>query len=799
MSGALQRARREALGADEGLPADSLIAAAIVFLGVALRFYRIGAQSLWYDEAFAVTLSRQSVAGIIANVEAGHPPLYFLLLHACTRVAGESELAVRYLSAWIGVAAVALSYALGSRLFGRRLGLVVALIAAVSPLYVYYSQETRMYGLVAAEATLATYLLVRALAGERRHWATYALAAAALLYTHYYGLMLVIAQSVFVAGWLGLAWRRVSPSHPERTAFPGWLAAELAIALLFLPWAITRAGVYEEYVSAARGSLSLGAIVVKSLIAFSTGHSVELANPDPGDPLSAKDHLVAAWLAVGFGLVAAAGLLNARLRRSGPFHTGLLALTLVVVPALAVFAVSLGRREFTARYLISVAPVFYVLLACGLDALRRRSVWLAVPVAAFLLGAMGFSLANYYWQPRYARDDFRAVAAYLRERSRPDEAVICDAGYSSIALDYYRLGQSPCVRIPPSYPPNRDDSEGRATALAGSRGFLWLLLWQDYYADPEQWVEKWLDVHAYPVSERRFHGGIRVKGYLTNPPIVAEAAVPNRVDQALGGLVALVGYQLSPVVAGGETHITLYWKALAPLPVDYTAFVHLVDARGELWAQHDSPPVNARYPTSGWQPGEVIADEHVLTLPALSPPVEYRLEVGMYEPATLRRLGSPGQDSVAIPHVRAERAVGPGPAIPNGVSAVFGGDRVALRGYEVLGARRGGELSLVLYWEALAPVGADYTVFVHLLDAAGNLVAQGDSPPTGGIYPTSAWPASQAVRDPHHFAVPAAVPPGQYRLVVGLYQPSTGARLSVKPNWWSAADDKLTLATVRLE
>jgi hypothetical protein len=87
-------------------------------------------------------------------------------------------------------------------------------------------------------------------------------------------------------------------------------------------------------------------------------------------------------------------------------------------------------------------------------------------------------------------------------------------------------------------------------------------------------------------------------------------------------------------------------------------------------------------------------------------------------------------------------------------------------------------MGLTLYWQALGPVGADYTVLVHLLDAEGGIAGQGDGPPAGGFYPTHVWDPGEVVVDEHAVAIQAGTPPGTYQLVVGLYRLSTGQRLA---------------------
>lgn len=116
-------------------------------------------------------------------------------------------------------------------------------------------------------------------------------------------------------------------------------------------------------------------------------------------------------------------------------------------------------------------------------------------------------------------------------------------------------------------------------------------------------------------------------------------------NATLGESVQLLGYSLQPkAVAPGDTaYLTLYWQALAPMDDDYTVFGHLLGehnpaTNGPLWAGHDGQPVGGSYPTSAWQPGQVILDVHPLTIPADALPGEYQLEAGLYLLATLARL-----------------------------------------------------------------------------------------------------------------------------------------------------------------
>jgi hypothetical protein len=95
---------------------------------------------------------------------------------------------------------------------------------------------------------------------------------------------------------------------------------------------------------------------------------------------------------------------------------------------------------------------------------------------------------------------------------------------------------------------------------------------------------------------------------------------------------------------GQVAHVNLRWQSFRPLDKDYTVFVHLLDSSGQIQAQQDSQPCRGECPTSGWSPGEIIDDEHVIAIPADAAPPPYRLALGMYLPESGERLPVTGRD-----------------------------------------------------------------------------------------------------------------------------------------------------------
>ena len=208
---------------------------AMLLLAFALRVYRLDSQSLWYDEAVTAQVASQGIGELTRwTADDIQPPLYYYVAAGWLRLAGRGEWALRFPSAFFGTLTVPLMWAVALRLFGRgRRGrvaaLAAALLTALSPLYVYYAQEARMYTLLTFLGLLAGYALLRATADAGRQtkdegrrtkdrqdvssfvlrlssvkwWFLFVIASAALLYTHYFGVFLLLAYGVcFAIGWL---------------------------------------------------------------------------------------------------------------------------------------------------------------------------------------------------------------------------------------------------------------------------------------------------------------------------------------------------------------------------------------------------------------------------------------------------------------------------------------------------------------------------------------------------------------------------------------------------------------------
>ncbi|MBI5302824.1 MAG: glycosyltransferase family 39 protein [Chloroflexi bacterium] len=250
-------------------------------------------------------------------------------------------------------------------------------------------------------------------------------------------------------------------------------------------------------------------------------------------------------------------------------------------------------------------------------------------------------------------------------------------------------------------------------------------------------------------------------------------------------------------VQPGETiSLSLFWRALQRTSTDYTVFIHLLDSNEEVTTSADIFPALGAYPTYLWKTDEIIPTHHPIKVPARTRPGKYHIEIGLYDLEqnrldVLDAQGRPSDNRVIVGALKIAPRVATTFAPSHAQRADFNGV-IALTGFDLPRvASAGAPIEIALYWQAISEMERDYTVFVHLLDANGNIIAQADHQPQSGAYPTSIWDAGEAVRDPFALALPSELSPGKYTLRVGWYDLQTGARLRLR----DTNDDALVLDT----
>jgi hypothetical protein len=264
--------------------------------------------------------------------------------------------------------------------------------------------------------------------------------------------------------------------------------------------------------------------------------------------------------------------------------------------------------------------------------------------------------------------------------------------------------------------------------------------------------------------------------------------------------IELVGYSLEdPAVSqGGTAAVRLYWQALEPQAEDVRPFLHLDAVTGTTtWANQTKLHAGDK-PSSGWPSGFYVVDDYRMPIPADTPAVVANLTAGLLDGRGERVPLADGRDMATLGPMRVrERQPLSASNLPGHDRTYQLGPAVKLVGSSTVITGTPALLDLTLYWQATAQVPADYTAFVHVLDASGIKIAQADGPPLNGWYPSSAWEPGQIVTDLRQIALPADVNPAGVRVSVGLYTPADGVRAPVVDAQGAReAEDRILLAPV---
>jgi 4-amino-4-deoxy-L-arabinose transferase-like glycosyltransferase len=433
---------------------------AVVVLALALRLINLSGRPLWYDEAFAVLYAEKPFTtmlyGTVTRVEGAaadvHPLFFYSTLHTWMLAAGQSPFAVRALSVLVGTATVVMAYLFARRLFNQRAGLAAAIIVAIAPFHIYYSQEARMYAMLGFAAVTTAYFFVRAWTGGGwGNWLAFAIFGTLTLYAHNLGFMFLAGLELWVLwAWLrpGAArWRNIRP----------FLLSHLLIIVLFAPWLavvpsqfgkiqqaywVEQPGVVKLIQTilifhfaydnqslpgwllppALFFSLLILAIIAFELVRQHMASSSQQASPTPDSTLPARKLLPTSY-----------SLLPTE--PSPPGSCSLL-LFLSLAPVLLTFLASQIRPVYIVRALLPAALMYYTLIAGVLVAGRppRLVKWGLLLPSALIVAA---SLMNHYSYAQFPRPPFDEAAAYLRTHYQPADVIVHSNKLTFLPTHYY--------------------------------------------------------------------------------------------------------------------------------------------------------------------------------------------------------------------------------------------------------------------------------------------------------------------------------------------------------------------------
>ncbi len=744
----------------------------IILVGLALRLYRLDGQSLWYDEGITWLLSQMDSPATLIRWTAAdiQPPLYYLLIWLTDILYGHTEWALRFPSVLFGTLTIPLMARLARRLWPGRTGDLAAVFAALiftlSPLMVYYSQEARMYTLLVFEAVLSSYLLLTTLRRtDRLPPVWYALTITAALYTHYFAAFLLLAHAAYALLSAWRQWRR--------------LAVMFSLTgLLFAPWLSTLLGRLGDDPSFWPGALKLNEAVRKLLISFTAGETVL--------------EETGTWLMMVFiALLLISGVWIATVKIKPPaFLLGWL-----LLPPLFILTLSYRSPKFNPRYAMLAWPALALLMAWLLSALYRTkrlaSRLLFAIITLFLLATFAFSLGNWFTDRRFAKDDFRAAAQFVKERAVAGETVLLSSGHLFPVWAYYYGWQNwtplpDMPRLDVSRVTTLDIAAEIAPAVAEKTG-VWLVTWQDEVIDPNGAVPFWLDLVGERPNDAGDFWGIGLEHWRLTPTKLKQLN-ESPIDQVLNlnfaNQLDLVGMtQLS------NTDLTLFWRARQPLPDNLVLTLDLTDPDGFDWDRETivAPLGQDTYPPNRWPAGDIVLTRHTLPWQTGAPPGLYVAEIGLGQTNAnskyagwdiLDEQGRPQRRTALLPGVNLSAPVrpevgllplDPDPAID--FLPIVAVRRVILPQTQ---SEPGDSIPLALLWQAGPYNLDDISVGFDLIDAAGHTARVGNSLTPSRHFNLPRWEPGEMILGQYRLQIPPETVPGPARLDIHMINIGAG-------------------------
>jgi hypothetical protein len=298
----------------------------------------------------------------------------------------------------------------------------------------------------------------------------------------------------------------------------------------------------------------------------------------------------------------------------------------------------------------------------------------------------------------------------------------------------------------------------------------------------------------FTLVSRFNESGDEIRVYKTRTAALPSHRVAARFG-VYGAWLELVGYDWE------SGNLALYWRGLEPRRESFHLTARLLDSADREVAQSSGGLLESA--TSAERlPAQIVRVPWSIAAPAGIAPGLYHIELdldaeGLGRIPVQSRNFVPISDKLFIGPIKVQV---PAPTVAelqagHRVNARFG-DNITLQSYDLTSSR---PLRITLYWTSLTTIDKNYTVFIHLVDAIGKVLAQVDAPPRGGEYPTSLWEAGEVIQDDYALALPGDLKPGLYSIEIGMYEYPSLARLPVLDPDGNAVGDHLNVTEVNIQ
>lgn len=724
----------------------------LVLLAFALRLFQLGYSDLTFDESASIFIARKPLAEMLPYLLRAiheHPPGYYVLLAGWIQLVGDSEVALRWLSVFIGTLSIPLMFQLARAAWSERAGWLAALILTVTPVHIFFSQNARMYPLLSLLALASWWLIFRLQRVDRRR---YWLALAALCFyglaTHYY-MGLVIASQ---AAYLLLTWRQ---NKRVLLKWLLWLGLPLAGAALY---ALTSPGVQ----STLRGMFKagLGSRVTEGALRALAADLVFGPHGNLG---------IGVWSMV---LAAAVAGIGVALRgRSGvPRSIGVWLACAIGVP---VVLVCLAPETIAVRYVLFVVfpliMALVIVIEWPLSWAARWPRWrplLAAASVALLISLVALNVSRLPNHYSALNSDYGRTVRFVRANYRPGDGVIFHGPWQVIMQYYYPIGDVPHIYLPPQAPPELDPAITAPQLAEWLHTYrrLWVLPVAVPQADPERFVASYLNQYAHHALERP-----NVALYYA--PI---ATRPTPVTVKFGDELELAKVELADgPLPSGEAQVTaLTWRALKPFKDDFQITLDLIDQAGNAWGQRIYRISEAGTLPENWPVGQTVLDRQAVPIELGAPPSDYQLRVTVQRASSgelVPPIDQPAPDRAVLATVAVVTPSQPinDDQVPGVRVEAQVGEALELIAYRLPADQfvQAGVVPVTLYWRAL---GGDRRVEVDVAligpDGKPVDVSRGLLGPEW--YRADRWQTAEVVATSAALRIPARGTPGTYTLSV---------------------------------
>jgi len=653
----------------------------ILTIAALTRFWRLGYHSVWFDEAVSLRWATQSEWRYMWRttfqlVEEKHPPVYYTLLRLWHELLtplglGQNDAALRALGSLLGVLTVLGALLLVRCVSGRVTALVAALLVALSPLLVWYSQELRMFQPAATGIVWAGYFLAAAWQAEGFHqrvwrWLGFIVCMELALYSYLFSAFMLPAAGLTLLAlllfepqmdadgrrWFGM--QRISRAAWRR--FAEGAVALFVTGLIFLPLAQNAWGVNASESTPGTAFADFPANTRKLLKVFT------IWKEDwPGVVTDG-----ALWL---FGVLLLIGLVLPPKETDNPLEqkgaaAGLDRIWLVIwigVPFLVanVLLSRSGSIFSEDRYLLFMAPFVLWAVARGVVALGARWRIAGWTTGIAVVALLAVSLPR-LWTPDMFRENWRAAAHYIDQYQQQSPGLragaVAHINYTHQALEWYVRASASGPELPvwglfgdPLTPDQVEDVI--APPLRGivewGAHTLWLTQSHLEGVDDARLVQGWLDAN-FPLITEQYPAGVQLNGYALQsryaalPDLSAQAVYPHA--ELAPGLTLAACEVITPRVRAtdvelhppsGWVHVRLWWQATENIEADYAVTARVLGPDG-VWGkriERGTSEALRHYPTSDWSVDDFMRDEHDINLNPITPAGTYRVVIGLQDGA----------------------------------------------------------------------------------------------------------------------------------------------------------------------